>query len=284
MSRPKEDSLKYFPLKVGFFQNKKIRMLKSRFGKDGVTFYLYLLCEIYGGKGYYVRFDEDLLFIIADDLNIEVNLTRQIMKYLCERSMLVEIEIENEKEESKVFASVNIITARNIQEQYQESTKGLRRDVLVDKRIWVLKNEETLSHIKVSDFSINTEKTNINTGFKKLNAEKTTQIKINKIKENKKKDMPGTKCSEPVAMLPLKDGTEYEILAESFEEFVSAYPEINVLSEMRKMRAWCLSNPANRKTRRGIMKFINGWLGRAKPESQNPGSGPSYDYTGDETI
>ena len=96
--------------------------------------------------------------------------------------------------------------------------------------------------------------------------------------------MPGTKCSEPVAVLPLKDGTEYEISAESFEEFVSAYPEINVLSEMRKMRAWCLSNPANRKTRRGIMKFINGWLGRAKPESQNPGSGPSYDYTGDETI
>lgn len=108
--------------------------------------------------------------------------------------------------------------------------------------------------------------------------------KRNKTKQNKINDMPGTKCSEPVAVLPLKDGTEYEISAESFEEFVSAYPEINVLSEMRKMRAWCLSNPANRKTRRGIMKFINGWLGRAKPESQNPGSGPSYDYTGDETI
>lgn len=108
--------------------------------------------------------------------------------------------------------------------------------------------------------------------------------KLNKTKQNKIKDMPGTKCSEPVAVLPLKDGTEYEISVESFEEFVSAYPEINVLSEMRKMRAWCLSNPANRKTRRGIMKFINGWLGRAKPESQNPGSGPSYDYTGDETI
>ncbi|WP_418470937.1 hypothetical protein [Eubacterium callanderi] len=114
---------------------------------------------------------------------------------------------------------------------------------------------------------------------------KTVDInKLNQTKRNKIKDMPGTKRSEPVAMLPLKDGTEYEISAESFEEFVSAYPEINVLSEMRKMRAWCLSNPANRKTRRGIMKFINGWLGRAKPESQNPGSGPSYDYTGDETI
>lgn len=114
---------------------------------------------------------------------------------------------------------------------------------------------------------------------------KTVDInKLNQTKLNKRKDMPGTKCSEPVAVLPLKDGTEYEISAESFEEFVSAYPEINVLSEMRKMRAWCLSNPANRKTRRGIMKFINGWLGRAKPESQNPGSGPSYDYTGDETI
>lgn len=85
-------------------------------------------------------------------------------------------------------------------------------------------------------------------------------------------------------MLPLKDGTEYEISAESFEEFVNAYPAINVLSEMRKMRAWCLSNPANRKTRRGIMKFINGWLGRAKPESSNSAIEPVRDYEGDETI
>lgn len=119
----------------------------------------------------------------------------------------------------------------------------------------------------------------VNTVIKTVDINKLNQTKLNKIK-----DMPGTKCSEPVAMLPLKDGTEYEISAESFEEFVNAYPAINVLSEMRKMRAWCLSNPANRKTRRGIMKFINGWLGRAKPESSNPGSGPSYDYTGDETI
>ena len=108
--------------------------------------------------------------------------------------------------------------------------------------------------------------------------------KLNKTKQNKINDMPGTKCSEPVAVLPLKDGTEYEISAESFEEFVNAYPEINVLSEMRKMRAWCLSNPANRKTRRGIMKFINGWLGRAKPESSNSVIEPVRDYEGDETI
>ncbi|MBS5284708.1 MAG: hypothetical protein KHY46_12740 [Clostridiales bacterium] len=114
---------------------------------------------------------------------------------------------------------------------------------------------------------------------------KTVDInKLNQTKRNKIKDMPGTKCSEPVAMLPLKDGTEYEISAESFEEFVNAYPAINVLSEMRKMRAWCLSNPANRKTRRGIMKFVNGWLGRAKPESSNSAIEPIRDYEGDETI
>ena len=114
---------------------------------------------------------------------------------------------------------------------------------------------------------------------------KTVDInKLNQTKLNKRKDMPGTKCSEPVAVLPLKDGTEYEISAESFEEFVNAYPEINVLSEMRKMRAWCLSNPANRKTRRGIMKFVNGWLGRAKPESSNSVIEPARDYEGDETI
>lgn len=124
----------------------------------------------------------------------------------------------------------------------------------------------------------------INDNKNLINNVKNTQNRIEQNRTEKNNNKPGTECSEQVAVLPLKDGTEYEISAESFEEFVSAYPEINVLSEMRKMRAWCLSNPANRKTRRGIMKFINGWLGRAKPEPSNSEIEPVRDYEGDETI
>lgn len=40
------------------------------------------------------------------------------------------------------------------------------------------------------------------------------------------------------------------------------------------MRGWLLSNPNKRKTRRGIEKFINGWLSREQDKggSKSPNS------------
>ena len=39
MGRPKEVRLKYFPLDVNFFSNRKIKILKSRYGADGIAVY-----------------------------------------------------------------------------------------------------------------------------------------------------------------------------------------------------------------------------------------------------
>lgn len=67
--------------------------------------------------------------------------------------------------------------------------------------------------------------------------------------------------------LILKDGTFYDVTQEEIGIFKQAYPKINVEDQVRRMVAWCYSNSSQRKTRRGIKKFINGWLSRQKPES-----------------
>ena len=54
MARPQKEGLEYFSLDVDFFSDRKIKILKGRFGADGITYYLYLLCEIYKGHGYYL--------------------------------------------------------------------------------------------------------------------------------------------------------------------------------------------------------------------------------------
>lgn len=53
-------------------------------------------------------------------------------------------------------------------------------------------------------------------------------------------------------------------------EFEMAYPALDVLAELRKARAWCVANPAQRKTRRGAGKFLNGWLSRATDRPGKP--------------
>ena len=76
----------------------------------------------------------------------------------------------------------------------------------------------------------------------------------------------------PVATLTLVDGSLYEITKEDAGKDSQAYPAVDVLTEYLKMERWLTANPKNRKTRSGIRRFINSWLGRAQ-NSARPGAG-----------
>jgi hypothetical protein len=54
---------------------------------------------------------------------------------------------------------------------------------------------------------------------------------------------------------------EWILPATKLAEWSEAYPDLDVLAEMRKARQWCVDNPTRRKTARGMTKFLNGWLG-----------------------
>ena len=82
----------------------------------------------------------------------------------------------------------------------------------------------------------------------------------------------------PAAVLPLVDGTDFEISVETVAELSCLYPAVDVAQQLRSMRGWLLANPKNRKTKAGIMRFVNSWLSReqnsARPEkaaNQRPG-------------
>jgi hypothetical protein len=54
------------------------------------------------------------------------------------------------------------------------------------------------------------------------------------------------------------------------ETFSDCYPAVDVIAELRKIRAWCMSNPTDRKTRRGAMRFVNSWLEREQNKGHRP--------------
>lgn len=56
---------------------------------------------------------------------------------------------------------------------------------------------------------------------------------------------------------------QWTLTRECLEVLCEAYPRKDVASELLKAKAWCYSNVANRKTPRGMMKFLNGWLSRS---------------------
>ncbi len=140
MARPLKQGLDYFPLDVDFFQDKKIRRVKSEYGADGITIYLYLLCEIYR-NGYYITADNDFIYSMADDLKMSVNKINQVLTFLLGRSLF----------DNKLFRSDTILTSASVQRRYLFAAKERIKENNVEvKDFWLLEKTvaETLGQVR----------------------------------------------------------------------------------------------------------------------------------------
>ncbi len=171
MARPIKKGFDYFPFDVGFFRNIKIRITLMRFGAGGVLLFIYLLTVIYG-QGYYIEYNEDLLCIASDDLQMKPEKIGQIINFFCKQSLF----------DGKLFTTDKVITSKGIQSRYQQMIKAraLKNPVTVNERFWLLEKNETETFIKVLPKNDNSEKNNNNS---EKNESKVKKSKVKKSKE-----------------------------------------------------------------------------------------------------
>ena len=171
MPRPQQKGLSYFPLDVDFLSDRKIKILKSRYGADGITLYIYLLCEIYR-NGYYLKVDDDFYFLVSEDLGMERNKVQQVLKFLLERSLF----------DNTLFQSDTVLTSAGIQKRFQLAVKErARKTPIIVERFWILSKEETETFIKVQPHDDNSGKTTYNSGNYDI---KESKVKKSKVKNN----------------------------------------------------------------------------------------------------
>lgn len=88
----------------------------------------------------------------------------------------------------------------------------------------------------------------------------------------KKPENPINNPAGPVMVsLTLNDGTDYHVQKSQIDEWQTLFPKVDVLQEVKEMRSWLLSNQKERKTRNGILRFINGWLSKEQ-DRNTPGT------------
>lgn len=244
MARPRKENLDYFPFDVDFFTDTKIKILKAKYGADGIAVYLYILCEIYHDKGYYVECDEDFILVMSDYFNFSENKTMQILNYLFSRSLLESILVE----------SVKVITAKSVQRRYQEAKKSAKRDIFVDERIWLLKKEDTEPFIKVHPFDSFSEK---NEGYSEKNYNKSEKncTKESKVKESKVKE--SKVCGK--FQIPCKNGI-FTIDEEYYNELTHTYPDMNIDESLKKFIVFMKSNPNKQRNSDSVKGSIEWWL------------------------
>ena len=220
MSRTQSQGINYFPFAVDFFSDNKVKILKARYGNDGVAIYIYLLCCIYR-EGYYTRVDEDLYFIISDELGISLETVQQVMTFLLKRSMFNE----------QLFKSDTILTSDGIQERWQDAirTRAAKRPIEVGK-YWLLRQDKTIPHIKCTFLAPNSENNGLNSENNGLNSENYhNKVKESKVKEETPNPLQGggiidwkERFFETFTFFERKnykdDGVDYKVLFEEFEK------------------------------------------------------------------
>ena len=79
MARPVKQGIDYFPFDVSFFSDVKIRKIARACGANSTSILICLLCNIYKDNGYYILWDEDLPFVIADTVGVSEGAVKEVM-------------------------------------------------------------------------------------------------------------------------------------------------------------------------------------------------------------
>lgn len=175
MSRTQSQGIEYFPFAVDFFADNKVKILKARYGADGIMIYMYILCCIYR-EGYYTKVNDDFIFIISDDLHISSETVQQVMTFLLKRSMFNE----------QLFKSDAILTSDGIQERWQIAVaKRAQKTPIKVSDYWLLEEADTKPYIKVAHFSDSSAKNTFTSAKKALNSANYPQSKVKESKEEK---------------------------------------------------------------------------------------------------
>ena len=237
MARPTKQGLDYFPFDVGFFGDQKIRILKARYGADGIAVYVKLLCDVYK-EGYFLPVDDwaDYVFVMSDEIGATVDKVEQIITFLCNRAM---VRIFKKSELTSCSADA-VITSHGIQKRYAEALKSRKKGIEEIKRgFWLLTEEEER---EIQAFY----KSAKNEGFSENNPSKSEnnpdKSENNAIKESKvlSTDVPRARAqffeSYPQVKPKASEATDFEGI--DFEKLSEKFGQSKKLLQTRRAWSW----------------------------------------------
>ena len=243
MARPKKNGLSYFPLDVDFLEDNKIKILKARYGPDGIMLYVYLLCEIYK-QGYYIQVDDDFEYIISEDLKMDQAKVKQVLNFLLSRSLF----------DNTLFQSDKVLTSAGIQRRFQLAVKERARKTPIEVgRFWLLKKEDTEPFIQCTLFGDFSGKNSLISGKTTFDSGKND---IKKSKVNK---------SIYISAQP-SDSFQNQELEAAFQLYLSGriakYGELSS-EQIKVLREELAGMGSDDQERTAIAKqaFMNGWKG-----------------------
>ena len=237
MARISKPGLDYFPLDVNFLQDRKVRRISCRHHAAGIAALTSLLCLIYKEKGYYISWNKDTLFDIAQ----EACCGEEEMQAIIDDCLAVGLF------DNLIYKEYGVLTSQAIQEQYHKIiTDSRRKYKLPLEHFWLIKEDfkdVTESHDFATTMPQTKEETDTDIKGKQemdMENEIKSEIKKDKETENRRKagketenEMPpvpsnGVSQAPPVVVSGLSFGNfgNYSEIKECYSEEKGTYPEV----------------------------------------------------------
>ena len=144
MARPTKQGLDYFPLDVGFLQNVKVRRIMRACGIQSIPVLISLLANIYRDEGYFLRWDNDMPFLIADELGVSEGAVTAVV------DKATQVDFFN----ANMYQKYGVLTSDGIQKRFFEAT-ARRTSVRYDARFLLINVSDYKNLVNVYKNSIN---------------------------------------------------------------------------------------------------------------------------------
>lgn len=197
MARPIKEGLDYFMLDC--YMNDKIRLIEAEYGVKGFAIIVKLFQKIYGERGYYCEWNEDVALLF----NLNLGGNSGVNKNLIDGIVVASIRRGIFSQE--LYEKFGILTSKRIQEEYFCAVS--RREKVEVKKEYLL--------VEVGKNFVNVDNNLINVDRNAENANNNTQSRVEKSNKNH--------CASELH--DSKNNDKEEQLKKNFEIHYGLYPK-----------------------------------------------------------
>ena len=213
--RPTKQGIDYFPMDVGFFTDVKIGKISRACGSQSTSILICLLCNIYKDEGYYILWDEDLPFVIADTVGVSEGAVKEVLI----KSLQVGFF------DQELYEKYKILTSSGIQKRFLLATYQRKETTIIPEYL-----------INCANNSINCTINSINHSD---NEQSKSKVKVNrkkrKEKENNKETSPNGEEKKDELSLSHSQKIDWVGLMNWYNSlFRDKLPAIKSMTETRK--------------------------------------------------
>lgn len=171
MARPKKQGIDYFPFDVNFFSDVKIRKIARACGSQSTSILICLLCNIYKDNGYYILWDEDLPFVIADTVGVSEGAVKEVILKAVQVGFF----------DKDIYEKYKVLTSHGIQSRFKSAVyKREEIEYIVEYLVSDVKNSISDGKNQVSDTGSTQSKVKVK---RKKNKENSTTVEQKKPKD-----------------------------------------------------------------------------------------------------